>query len=371
MSASSIASLRRQARDAFSKESYLKSNAFRVGLCFLAALIISGQHLKYRAAPTSLNQSKYLLTNATGLPPAAHNYSYGLYYWGLFPVYSTYEMAYRGQDKYSTQFAGTLLVDHVDKLHMEHGRSIRSGEYFKFYLPYLASLIMGKPGVHDLGLINTIFFVGAVFLIIGEFHRSKRTLLGCLVALLLSSSEFQAVQLGDDIFGYMITAAAFTLAFMAPFVLGRPMQKAEILIRLALCSISIVFCGGIRTTAMCMFLGPPLVLLWYEPFRFPRRIALLAVYVVAFGTIHKGTQVYFDHKINQATEFVQAVGGVPYQGERTIIHPIWRPVWCGLADFDTEYGHEWNDNKAWAAARDEMRERGWTKPTDRETHGDY
>ena len=354
-----------------SSEAYLGSGTIRVTICLLAALVISCQQISYRSQASSLDRKRYSIHAATGLKEGVHHYSYGLYHWGLFPVYSTYERKYYAKDKHSKEFARKVLVEHGDTLRMEYRHEIRFGEYFKFYLTYIASLIAGQAGRHDLGVVNTFFFLAALFAVLLEFHRCRRPLLGALVAIAISSSEFQAIQMQADNFSYIITAATFALAVMAPFIFDRKLRPAAIVARLFLVSFFIVLCGNVRSTAMSMVLGPPIALILYGRVRFKWRVLLLVAYLTIFSSVYKGFQAYFDHKIEQASEFVEAVGGVPYLGERLNNHPFWHPIWCGMADFDTEYGHRWSDNSAWAAARPRMKERGWKPPPRDKTQGDY
>jgi hypothetical protein len=286
-------------------------------------------------------------------------------------VYSTYELDYKGGDKYDKEFARNMLMEQGDTLRMEYMHEIRFGEFFKFYLPYLAALIRGQPGDNKLDIVHRMFFLSALFLLLFEFSRCGRPLLGSLVALMISSSEFQAYQVTHGSFSYIITGATFTVACMAPFLFGKPLRPAAIVVRLLLCSSFIVLCGNVRTTAMCMFLGPPLVLLFYRRLSVARRALLLATYLAVFAAVYRGTQTYFNHKFEQAIKFVEAVGGVPYLGERTNNHPFWHPIWCGMGDFDEEYGHVWRDARAWKVAEPTMRMRGWQHPEMDDTKGDY
>jgi hypothetical protein len=56
---------------------------------------------------------------------------------------------------------------------------------------------------------------------------------------------------------------------------------------------------------------------------------------------------------------VKAAGGHPYDGPRHIHHFVWHALWCGLGDFDTRYGYEWNDVKGVEYAMPIMKARGF------------
>jgi len=357
-------------RHALSSEKYISSNALRVALCLLAALLMACQHLIYSSPSAGHDAQRYRIYHASGLRKGVYNYTYGLYYWGLFPVYSTYELNLGGPDKYNKDFARNLLVERGETLRMEYEHEIRFGEYFKFYLPYLASLVAGRPVKQEIGTINTFFFLFALFLILLEFYRCGRPVTGVFVSLLVSSSEFQALQLRDNSFSYVITAAAFTIAMMAPFIFGRRMNPLWIAVRLAVASFFIIFCGNVRSTALSMVLGPPIVLLFYRRQQLRWKAVLLLSYFAIFAAVQKGVQAYFDYKIGQARNFVEAVGGVPYYGESLTTHPFWHPIWCGLADFDTKYKREWEDGEAFSKAVPELKKRGWESPRGDLTHGD-
>jgi hypothetical protein len=340
-------------------------------ICLLAAAFISFQLLAFRSADYSLERSKYLLRATTGLKEGVHLYAYGIHYWGLFPVYST-KIANAGTPKkYDEAYAKDILLNHGDSLKMEYKHEVRYGELFKYYLPYLSWLIYGPSGTSDISLVNTVFYLIAAFSLLYNCARFGRPILGLFVTLCVTSSQFQAIQLSHDAFSYVITCAVFVLAWMIPFALDRPLRWYDAMARLLLVSLFIVFCGNIRTTAMSMVLTPCFLLALYRAVPWRRRLVLLTAFALMFYSAHRLTERHFDRKFEKTAEFVEAVGGVPYLGERTSLHPFWHPVWCGLADFDTTYGHEWQDYKAYQAARPELKKLGWTQPQRAPTQGDY
>lgn len=330
-----------------------------VGLLLICALLLSLQQAANRTwRPPGSALRPFAIQNATGLR-APEVYAYGLYYWGLFPVYSTYERGYKGSDKYSPEFARQILLEHGDTLHVEYRHEMRFGEHVKFMLPYLEAFISRTPGVVGVTVVNTAFYLASLLLLLFAFCKIDRPFLGAFILLVLASSPFQAAEiLRNENFCYVIIAATLVLALLVPFLADRRLSPLAIGTRLVLLSAACVAFGNIRTTAFVVAMMPCFALLLYTGLRIRSRLVSMAAFVVLLLLLNAGLHRFFDYKIEQANAFVESLGGQPYRSARTGLHPLWHSVWCGLADFDTVYGFRWADGAARRAAGPELVEAG-------------
>jgi hypothetical protein len=105
-----------------------------------------------------------------------------------------------------------------------------------------------------------------------------------------------------------------------------------------------------------MGVAPVFALLLYERRRMVKRALLVLCYGAFLYGWLSAAAAFVDHKLSQANDFVEAVGGIPYQGERTALHPVWHPIYLGLADFDAKHGIRWQDHTGFQAARKKLLE---------------
>jgi len=72
--------------------------------------------------------------------------------------------------------------------------------------------------------------------------------------------------------------------------------------------------------------------------------------IISFNLSKKLIRNHFELKFEEASELVRLNKGHVYKGAKISGHNFWHPVFCGLGDYDTKYGYEWNDKKAYAYA---------------------
>ena len=351
-----IASARAWLRSTCRYEMRIASPRLVAGLFVVVAGLVLAQQLALRTYPDRLEPDGPRIRAATGLKEPGL-YTYGLLYWGLFPVYSTYEQQLDDPAKYDAAFARQLLVDHGESLRVEHEHEIRFGEHFKYLIPYFEARLAGRPPGSELWTLGSLSFAVAVLLLFSQLCLCRRPLLALFAALFIASSGFQAREvLRNENFSYVITSAVLVLALVCPLLLDRELRLRAILWRLTFAAAIVVAAGHIRTAAGAMALAPAFALLLYERRRFGPRIALVLCYAGLLYGWQTATSAFFDFKLAQANDFVEAVGGVPYRGERTALHPLWHPIYLGLADFDEKHGIEWRDPQAFNAAKRKLRE---------------
>ncbi len=356
----------------------------RITVLLLSAFLITFQNLAYLAPNYPLDRSRYEIKQTSGLKNP-EVYVFGLYYWGIFPVYSTVVLEEKNHRRFSPEYAQRILREEGKSLRMEYRHTARVGNSLKLYLPWLAATAFRQPlspagTMRSLQLFSAGVFLLALYLLLQQFALAGRPILGALTAFLLSSSEFQAVEITrSNIFSSVITTAVFTLALLAPLIFNRPLGRVRLALRLLILAGIIVFAGNIRPDAFAMILAPLFILLLYRPLRFRWRLAAVTAFVFFGWAWHSGICAYFDFKWEQAEKFVREHGGTPYLGERVHYHAFWHPIWCGLGDFDADHGYNWVDWKAWNFALKVMRDRGivienlgaYGRPKEIQDAGDY
>lgn len=69
----------------------------------------------------------------------------------------------------------------------------------------------------------------------------------------------------------------------------------------------------------------------------------MIIILFAFVVTGKIIQLHFANKFEKTREVVVNAGGIPFDGGKTLVHPFWHPIYCGLGDYDTKYGHILHD----------------------------
>ena len=125
-------------------------------------------------------------------------YDYGMFYWGLVPVYSTYvDRSKSNNNLYSKEAAERILIERGETLSVEHypGRPVRNGERTLKLAPLPLALIRGSA--YKLGMTRSYAFVHALALVVLTFAlwRYAPFPLCIVLPLILSSSEFAACEM--------------------------------------------------------------------------------------------------------------------------------------------------------------------------------
>ncbi|HOO78288.1 MAG TPA: hypothetical protein PLI51_04190 [bacterium] len=335
----------------------------RAAILLASAFLIALQTLASLSPDSPLDRKRYGIRWTSGLKNP-WVYAFGLRYWGVFPVYSTFVLAEEDCGRFGPEYARRVLREAGESLRMEYRHTARTGDSLKLYLPWLAGALFRQPVSpaavgESLKLFAAAAFLLSLYCLLYQFSAIDRPILGALTAVFIASSEFQAVEIArGNVFSYPITTAVFAIALLAPLAFNLARRTGALLIRLALLAGIIALAGNIRPTAAALLPAPVLVLLLYRPLPPLRRAAAAAAFLLLAAGWHLGIRAYFDHKWEEAESFVREHGGTPYCGHRIHNHGFWHPIWCGLGDFDITHGYAWRDWEAWAYAKKIMRARG-------------
>jgi len=314
-------------------------------LLLLSVIVVAWQiDLQVRTSP----YPHYAINAAVGLYPELLQELWAYKYYGVFPVCTT-RLPPRSREQ-----ADELLAQHGDSLVMDlntPASMVRHGDFGRLWL-LLGSLWLGGDPLHGSVIrTNEALFIVALLAVLWAFWKQGLFLPGLIIVLLAGSNPFQQQQLlQENIFSLPATFALMALALNLPLLSGLAgSSKRRWAIPLA-SGVFLATAREIRAEAALTLLALPLIYLTIP--RTPWRarwamVALLAVSYLATGGLWTAS---WNHKVDQARQWVAARGGHPYNGLRTPHHALWHNVWTGLGDFDTRFGYAWDDRRAFAYA---------------------
>ena len=298
---------------------------------------------------------------------------YFLYYTGLYPVVSmeghVRMMGEPGYKRFSTEAARRVIAERGETLWMEWDYTIRAGDLGRtfLYLPYAAWT--GSAREPRLAPTHVVAFTLSLLALYAAFWWVRDPVLGVAAVALLGSNPFQlqVVHAQENVFGWTLTTAIFTLALAVPIFWRRPGRYAWGLA--VLLGVLLATVRQVRPEPLTILASAAAACLLFAPASWRRRVALTAALAAGFVGSGLAWRAYFDHKFEEARTVVAAAGGNVYQGPRDRHHSFWHPLWCGLGDFDKTYGYEWSDPAARRYATPIVRERyaarGLPPPDDR------
>jgi len=290
-------------------------------------------------------------------------FSYGLYYWGLFPVFPDRALlpdAFHSDDLfYSQEGADQILNEHADSLKMESRHTMLYGELGKNYLPYFHALLKGSPKDVSFRPANASYHILALVFLFVVFWINNRGLLGLVLVVFLGSYQFQIYEIyqNENVFGYYITTCIWMAALFLPFILD---IKFKTWVQFILCLLGgVIFATlfTIRSEPLSISLGVVFAILTYQHARIFRKAALLIVLLLAFIGGELFYSAYFEHQFNKTVSDVEERGGHVFSGRRAKHHVFWHNMWIGLADYDRKYGITWQDSRGLGYARGILRKK--------------
>lgn len=317
--------------------------------------------MRHRAWEGTLRSSTYVLNASGGILGWQQDFLYFLYYLNLFPVATVSEEPLER----SREGAERIFRTRGDTLVMERFWTIRYGDLLKTYLYLPDAYADGGPVERPLMVLaNACAWVFALVALYVAFWREGQAVLGAILVVLLGSNPFQVSEVfaRNNVFGWVITTGVLVLALNLGFLADhRPSGLAIGLVPVAT-GLLLATVRQIRTEPVLV--GASVVLAYLAASRLHPvvRSLLVALLAASFTLGSWAWGSYFDAKFREAYVRVKAAGGHPYDGPRHLHHFVWHALWCGLGDFDTRYGYEWNDTKGMAYALPIMRARGF-EPT--------
>lgn len=317
----------------------------RIGsVIFLVAgcLIISAWQADLVAKRETLDRSFALDTRFTGfVPDWALRYFYFEYYTGLYPVAS---LGPAKEFVWNEAGARRLLEDEP-RLVNEYVLYLRTGDLARIYLLYPGAWWEGSPRDATLIPFNFLLGAGALLALFVSFSFQQHRLLGSLLVALLGSHPMVLAELFmNQVLGYAIPCASLLLAINAPILLGQQRSRWTFVLPV----VSGIALASIREVRSEPAMVGAAVAAGYllVPHSWRRRAVLVLLLVLAFGTTGRLWAAHWDRSFDEARRAVEAGGGTPFTGPWNKHHVLWHSLWCGLGDFDTRHGYEWDDRVA-------------------------
>lgn len=278
-----------------------------------------------------------------------HVFTYGLYYWGLFPVFPDRELLpSEFQDDslfFSKEGAKKIMDVYGNTLRMDIAATFRMGNVFSLWIPYFVAIFRGS--IIDTSFIpfNGFFFVMSLLLLLGVFWVYNRGILGVLLVLILGSYPFQiySVYFQDNIFSYMISSMIMLSAVLFPMIFDIKFKTSMLFVIVSAAGMISAFAYMLRADCLTVFFPTLLVILLYRRRNLRARLMLLLVFLFFFHGTASMANTFFKYKFNQAKKVVENKGGAPFEGHKMQAHLFWHTIWCGMCDFDDTYKHSWSD----------------------------
>lgn len=308
-------------------------NWFISGLLVLLPVLYFVMNMEFNA--------EYRRKDATGFNHGAGK-SFVLFYAekGLFPLRSAADTA---DLKWNPQLADSLVNCCGSSLLMEKDHWARFGDPGRIWMYMPKVWLSGSPADPGIKLTNVLFYIITLLVVWQSFVSNGLWRLGLLLCLFLLSSPFYLYETmnNENIFGLVSLIGVFLMALHLFFL--RNDFKWKYLLIPVLSGLLIALVNSIRTEVLATVASCCLIYFFAPGIPFLKRIYCLLLLLGTFTFTSRIIDGYFSRTYQKTTQFVKEHGGVPFEGGRTMRHPAWHPIYCGLGDFDTKYGYHLHD----------------------------
>lgn len=279
------------------------------------------------------------------------------YHFGEFPVFPETPMTEFNKDKILND-----VKEGKNVLLNESGISYRVGDHGKVFL-YFPDLLFsneGKGAAPSLRLFAIILFNLSLILLFFNLYFAGYRYFALALTLVISNSEAILFQVYNENNIFWLGPCAFMVGVSMLCVANR-MKKSAWYFPVLLGAVFGFFSAVIREFRAEPFFVALLIWLLVAGLKVPFRnkLKFFGAGALTFVLLNFGFGIYWDYKLAQAKVFVSKNGGYEMPAKATIqkYHEFWHPIWCGLGDFDTKYGFEWNDFAAYGKIIPEMKEK--------------
>ena len=284
----------------------------------------------------------------------ASKFFYFYYYTGYFPL-ATLDT----QLNYSSLGAKNEISQHGENLIMEYKHWSRLGEHARIYCYMPDALVKGTAQNPSLKLFNTLCFLLGLCLLFHGFYVTKHPIIGmilCSLVLITPYFHYEVFR-NENIFALQASVFFMVVGLLLPILLNRITNQGKPFLLVILASLVLAFCSEIRNEISVVFACLLLMILLSSWFGTIYKSLLILVAFLFFVGGKKLIQMHFDVKYEQTKQLVANKGGHVYNGQKITGHKIWHPIFCGLGDYDQQYGYAWNDTVAYAYAVPILNER--------------
>lgn len=277
----------------------------------------------------------------------ASRFFYFYYYTGYFPL-ATLD----SNLTYSKEGAQTLLETKGENLIMEYMHWSRLGEHARIWCYLPNAMVEGSAKAPSLRLFNAIFFLLGLLFLYRGFYKVGKPIMGavlCISILLTPFFHFEIFR-NENIFALQASVFFMCFGLLLPFLFQQVGLNLKNLGIVSVSSVLIAFCSEIRNEISMVLICVLLLLLLSSFISLRSKFVFVALALIFFIGTKKVIQQHFEQKFQAAKQMVASKGGHVYNGKRIAGHNIWHPIFCGLGDYDTQYGYAWNDTVAYQFA---------------------
>ncbi len=277
---------------------------------------------------------------------SAKQFAYFHYYTGDFPLASLNKNL-----KFSKEDAHKEISENGQSLIMEYKHWSRLGENARIWAFLPDSIINGSPKNPSIKLFNVLIFTLSIIILYLGFWRLKKVLFGVLLVLLINLTPFYLYETytNQNIFG-LLGATFFIILGLNVFSLFKKEKTFNNILLIAISGSIIGFFSEFRNEISIVILSLILISLFSKQKNFLIKVVLASIGFGSFFLTKSTINYYFQKKFKNTIKVVEEAGGHPYKWATISGHRTWHPIFCGLGDFDTKYGFEWNDKVAYRYA---------------------
>ena len=314
----------------------------------LSLLIASWQFSFNSASPEP--RRAYAMMGSMGLAMDAPLFFYFFHHFGVFPVGAIEVPRLEPSKQAATEF----VARHGDRLRMDFGwptNTPRFGDYAKLFLFYPDFWMRGDRARPSAIPFNEMLFIVALLALFWAFWREGHGLLGTLIVVLVGSNPFQVVETygRGNVFSIPISVALLLLAVHLRFLTRRTGVDALAWAIAVASAVALASFREIRAEAGIMAVSAVgAYVVAKDSWR--RRVLLVTVFVLAWALTGLAWSSFWAGKFTQAQAFVARAGGQVFRAPRSTHHAFWHAVYCGLGDYGSDRGFDWDDRAAfrWA-----------------------
>ncbi|WP_159092128.1 hypothetical protein [Aquimarina sp. Aq107] len=319
-------------------ELFLKSKKGLKIILLSIVLFNTGLYIKSNYSDYSSIQAR---RDASGFSSdKAYKFAYFYFYTDHFPL------ATLNKDlEYSEEGANKEITNRGKDLIMEYRHWSRLGESARIlaYLPN--AYLKGSPENPSIKLFNGLIFTIGLLLLFFGFWKIKKPLFGFLLCFLINCTPFFLFEVysNENIFGLMASVFFMIIGLNIHVLFLKSIDYFRLGFIAIISGVILGFFSEFRNEISIVIVSLLLIYLLSKNIKIVPRIVLVITVVFFFNSSKKYIRNHFNLKFEKTSHFVSLNKGHVYNGAKISGHNFWHPMFCGLGDFDTKYGYEWND----------------------------
>ncbi|MBK5286536.1 MAG: hypothetical protein JJE25_14145, partial [Bacteroidia bacterium] len=268
-------------------------------------------------------QQKYIRHDATGFNHWwAQEFVYFYYYKNIFPLATTEK-----EKEFSEAGADRIINEHPRSLRMEWNHWVRFGESARILLYMPHCWITGTAKNPNINFFNGILFITVLCWLLQTFWKLQKPFLGMILVFILGSSPTLVFEnySNNNVFGLMATWALILFCFHVQWF-DKAFRWKYFFIAI-ICGVLAGVIYNVRAETAAMSMACPILYFFAVRLKFAQRILLIAGFMTAMVFTLTSVQKHFKNKFDETYSLVKQAGGVPFDGMKTIVHPLWHPLY--------------------------------------------